>query len=75
MRIVPNESNNAVLIYATLSEYDTVKAMLRKEGGNVTRAAERAGVSRRFLQRTIARLGIKASDVGADPRDLEGEDE
>lgn len=30
MRIVPNESNNAVLIYATLSEYDTVKAMLRK---------------------------------------------
>lgn len=30
MRIVPNESNNAVLVYATLSEYDTVKAMLRK---------------------------------------------
>jgi hypothetical protein len=31
-------------------------------------------VSRRFLQRLAARLGIKASDVGADPQDLEPED-
>ena len=30
MRIVANETNNALLIFATLSEYDTVKAMLRK---------------------------------------------
>ncbi len=30
MRIVPNENNNALLVYATLSEYDTIKAMLRK---------------------------------------------
>jgi general secretion pathway protein D len=30
MRVVPNETNNALLIFATLSEYDTIKAMLRK---------------------------------------------
>jgi transcriptional regulator with GAF, ATPase, and Fis domain len=41
-----------------------VRAMLRTVGGNVTRAAERAGVSRRFLQRMVARLGIKAADDG-----------
>lgn len=35
-----------------------VRAMLAETGGNVTRAAERAGVSRRFLQRTLARLGL-----------------
>src|SRR6202000_1515442 len=39
-----------------------VRAMLKMVGGNVTRAAERAGVSRRFLQRLVARLGIKPSD-------------
>jgi transcriptional regulator with GAF, ATPase, and Fis domain len=55
-------------------EHTYVKAMLRKVGGNVTRAAERAGVSRRFLQRMVARLGIKAAEVGADPHDLEGDD-
>ncbi len=43
-----------------------VRAMLRTVGGNVTRAAERAGVSRRFLQRMVARLGIKAADAGDD---------
>jgi DNA-binding NtrC family response regulator len=51
-----------------------VRSLLRKMNGNVTRAAERAGVSRRFLQRTIARLGIKPSDVGVDPKDLDGDD-
>ena len=39
-----------------------VRAMLKLVGGNVTRAAERAGVSRRFLQRMVARLGIKTSE-------------
>ena len=48
-----------------------LRAMLKKTGGNVTRAAELAGVSRRFLQRLAARLGIKASDVGADAPELE----
>jgi len=51
-----------------------VRAMLKRSKGNVTRAAELAGVSRRFLQRMAARLGIRASDVGATPEDLEGDE-
>ena len=43
-----------------------VRAMLKRVGGNVTRAAERAGVSRRFLQRMVARLGIKPGDGTGD---------
>ncbi len=39
-----------------------VRSMLAKTGGNLTRAAELAGVSRRFLQRTIARLGLREDD-------------
>ncbi|CAN5680704.1 hypothetical protein BH09MYX1_BH09MYX1_60620 [soil metagenome] len=39
-----------------------VRAMLARTGGNVTKAAELAGVSRRFLQRTMARLGVKGGD-------------
>ncbi|HSS01859.1 MAG TPA: sigma 54-interacting transcriptional regulator [Kofleriaceae bacterium] len=38
-----------------------VRAMLKMAGGNVTRAAERAGVSRRFLQRMLVRLGIRSA--------------
>lgn len=30
MRIIPNDQNNAILIYATPAEYGTVEAMLRK---------------------------------------------
>jgi transcriptional regulator with GAF, ATPase, and Fis domain len=51
-----------------------LRTLLKKTGGNVTRAAELAGVSRRFLQRLAARLGIKANEVGADPRELDRED-
>jgi transcriptional regulator with PAS, ATPase and Fis domain len=47
-----------------------LETALRRAGGNVTRAAELAGVSRRFLQRTIARLGIRGvatiDDAGDD---------
>ncbi len=43
-----------------------VRAMLEKTGGNVSRAAERSGVSRRFLQRTLARLGIRANESESD---------
>ncbi len=39
-----------------------VRAMLKATDGTVTRAAERAGVSRRFLQRTLARLGLGRED-------------
>jgi DNA-binding NtrC family response regulator len=52
-----------------------VRTLLEKNGGNVTRAAEAAGVNRRFLQRLIARLGIRATDVGGDPREFEGDED
>ena len=47
-----------------------VRDTLRRCEGNVTRAAERAGVSRRFLQRMIARLGIRPGEVGASEADF-----
>ncbi|HET9623212.1 MAG TPA: sigma 54-interacting transcriptional regulator [Kofleriaceae bacterium] len=50
-----------------------VRTMLKMVNGNVTRAAERAGVSRRFLQRMVARLGIKPSD-GLIAPDSDGDD-
>jgi len=52
-----------------------VRAVLKRTQGNVTHAAELAGVSRRFLQRLAARLGIKASEVGASEEELSGGDE
>jgi transcriptional regulator with PAS, ATPase and Fis domain len=39
-----------------------VRALLARTGGNVTRAAELAGISRRFLQRTMVRLGMRTGD-------------
>ena len=42
-----------------------VRAMLEKTSFNVTRAAELAGVSRRFLQRMVARLGLRTD--GSEP--------
>jgi len=36
-----------------------VRAMMKRTGGNLTHAAELAGVSRRFLQRLIARLSLQ----------------
>jgi DNA-binding NtrC family response regulator len=46
---------------AWTSEFESiyVRTMLARTKGNVTRAAEQAGVTRRFLQRTIARLGLR----------------
>ena len=41
---------------------DTRAVVMQKTGGNVTRAAELAGVSRRFLQRLAARLGFRAGE-------------
>jgi transcriptional regulator with GAF, ATPase, and Fis domain len=52
-----------------------VRSMLRRTRGNITRAAELAGVNRRFMQRLVSRLGIKASEVGANPRELEEDSE
>jgi transcriptional regulator with PAS, ATPase and Fis domain len=46
---------------AWLGQFDELyaRALLAKTGGNVTRAAESAGVNRRFLQRLIGRLGLR----------------
>jgi transcriptional regulator with PAS, ATPase and Fis domain len=46
-----------------------VRSMLKKTGGNLTRAAGLAGVNRRFLQRLVARLGLRASEVIGDEDD------
>ncbi len=43
-----------------------VKSLLAKTGGNVTHAAELAGVNRRFLQRMMARLGLASADARDD---------
>ena len=51
-----------------------VRTMLKMVGGNVTRAAELAGVSRRFLQRMVARLGIRPSEGGLAPDDDAADD-
>ncbi|MFO0674877.1 MAG: helix-turn-helix domain-containing protein [Polyangiaceae bacterium] len=37
-----------------------LKSVLERAGGNVTHAAEIAGVNRRFMQRLMARLGVKS---------------
>jgi transcriptional regulator with PAS, ATPase and Fis domain len=54
---------------AWTSEFESVyvRAVLEKTDHNVTRAAELAGVSRRFLQRMVARLGLRTD--GSDPDD------
>ncbi|MFO0547769.1 MAG: sigma 54-interacting transcriptional regulator [Polyangiaceae bacterium] len=36
-----------------------LKALLDREGGNITRAAEKAGISRRFVQRRMIDLGLR----------------
>jgi transcriptional regulator with PAS, ATPase and Fis domain len=51
-----------------------LETSLRRAGGNVTRAAELAGVSRRFLQRTIARLGIRGAAGMDDAGDSDAPD-
>ncbi|HEY2512697.1 MAG TPA: sigma 54-interacting transcriptional regulator [Polyangiaceae bacterium] len=44
-----------------------VRALLEKTDGNVSRAAEAAGVNRRFLQRMMVRLGIRSGQDEDDP--------
>jgi transcriptional regulator with PAS, ATPase and Fis domain len=45
-----------------------VRSLLKKTGGNLTRAAELAGVNRRFMQRLVARLAL-GSSATLDPGD------
>ncbi|MBS2013682.1 MAG: sigma 54-interacting transcriptional regulator [Deltaproteobacteria bacterium] len=60
---------------AWTNEFESIyaRAMLKKADGNLTRAAEEAGVSRRFFQRMIARLGLRDAS-GALPID-DGDDD
>jgi two-component system response regulator GlrR len=44
-----------------------VTALLRRTSGNVTRAAELAGVSRRYLHRLISERGVRDADDPGDP--------
>ncbi len=49
-----------------------VRHVLERAEGNVTHAAELAGVSRRFLQRLIARLGLRAGEgTGGTEEDID----
>jgi transcriptional regulator with PAS, ATPase and Fis domain len=60
---------------AWIESFETVyvRAMLRKTGGNLTRAAELAGVNRRFMQRIVSRLASRGAEVGVDPSELDDE--
>jgi DNA-binding NtrC family response regulator len=51
---------------AWIEQFETVyvRTLLQSTGGNVTRAAEAAGISRRFLQRIMARTGVRGDDPG-----------
>ena len=42
-----------------------LSALLVRADGNVTRAAQLGGISRRFLQRRMAELGLRQADEGA----------
>jgi DNA-binding NtrC family response regulator len=50
-------------------EHMYVQSVLTRADGNVTHAAELAGVSRRFLQRLIARLGVRGVVAEGDDSD------
>ena len=49
---------------AWLEQFDSlyVRALLAETGGNVTRAADLAGLNRRSLQRLMVRLGLRTED-------------
>ena len=51
-------------VYTDRFESLYLRALLQRTQGNVTRAAERAGVNRRHLQRMLARLGVRSDEPG-----------
>jgi transcriptional regulator with PAS, ATPase and Fis domain len=56
----------ARLVWGEQFESIYVRAILEKTNGNVTRAAQLAGVSRRLFQRTMARAGIRSDSFDRD---------
>jgi transcriptional regulator with GAF, ATPase, and Fis domain len=54
--------------HAWTEQFESVylRAVLEKADGNVSRAAEMAGVNRRFLQRLMVRLGLRQPAPGDD---------
>ena len=56
---------------AWLAEFDGAyaRALLKRTNGNVTRAAEIADVSRRFLQRLMLKLGMRVEGEAAEDDD------
>jgi DNA-binding NtrC family response regulator len=55
-------------VYTDRFESLYLRALLQRTQGNVTRAAERAGVNRRHLQRMLARAGwrLRSDDGGSE---------
>jgi DNA-binding NtrC family response regulator len=51
-----------------------IRAQLERTGGNVTRAAELCGVSRRFFQRSMVRLGMRSGEDEKDVPPIEGDE-
>jgi transcriptional regulator with PAS, ATPase and Fis domain len=72
-RLVPVHAPLKEARQAWTESFETVyvRCMLRRTGGNLTRAAELAGVNRRFMQRIVSRLASR--ETGVDPSDLEDE--
>jgi len=62
-------------VWQDLFESAYVRAKLQKTEGNVTRAALEAGVSRRFMQRLMIRIGLRPSEGEPPLEDIDdGED-
>ena len=49
-------------VYTERFESLYLRALLAKTNGNVTHAAERAGVNRRHLQRMLAKMGVRSGE-------------
>lgn len=74
-RLVPLHAPLKDARQAWTESFETVyvRGMLKRTGGNLTRAAELAGVNRRFMQRIVSRLASRGAELGVDPRELDEE--
>jgi DNA-binding NtrC family response regulator len=64
-QLVPTHLRLREARLAWMAQFESIyaRALLEKTGGNVTKAAALAGVSRRFFQRTMARSGVRSDDI------------